>query len=51
MNWDAIQEFISRLGFPVAVAVYLLWRWDDLMLQLIHNQSLMIELLRQHMGR
>ena len=50
MNWDKITEFISRLGFPIAVAAYLLWRWDGLMIQLIQNQSLMIELLKTHMG-
>lgn len=50
MNWDKIQDFISRLGFPTALAVYLLWRWDGLMLQLIQNQSLMIELLKRHIG-
>jgi hypothetical protein len=51
MNWDKLVEFTSRLGFPVAVAAYLLWRWDGLMIQLITNQTMMLELLKRHMGQ
>ena len=51
MNWDKFQELFTRLGFPTGLAVYLLWRWDNLMMQLIQNQSLVIDLLKQHMSK
>lgn len=31
MNLKDVGEFISRMGFPVAVAVYLLVRFDSLL--------------------
>ncbi len=51
MNWDKLVDFTSRVGFPVAVTCYLLYRWDGLMVQIVQSQTMMIELLRQHMSR
>jgi hypothetical protein len=38
MNIDAMAAFFAKLGFPVAVAAWLLYRVDSLMQQFISAQ-------------
>ena len=43
MNLDAMAAFFAKLGFPVAVAAWLLYRVDNLMSQFITAQLVVAE--------
>lgn len=47
MDLDAIGRFISTVGFPIAVAVYLLWRLDPILRKLAETQAVQVEILRR----
>lgn len=43
MNIDAMAAFFAKLGFPVAVAAWLLYRVDNLMAQWVAAQVVVAE--------
>ena len=47
MNIEALIALISKLGFPIVVAVWFLWKVQEFMESLIVGQTQAIELLRQ----
>lgn len=47
MNLETFIAFISKLGFPIMVAVWFLWKVQSFMESLIVGQVQAIELLRQ----
>jgi len=47
MNFDAIIALFTKVGFPVAVAVWLLYRVDTLMVSWIDTQVRVAILLQQ----
>ena len=50
MTFEKMIDLVTKVGFPAVLSLYLLWRWDALMQTLIQNQTLLLELLKQHMG-
>ena len=47
MNLDTVAAFFAKLGFPVAVAAWLLYRVDTLMVKFVENQAMVAVLLQQ----
>lgn len=47
MDFDKIAAFVKVLGFPVAIAVWFLWKIQAFLDASVANNSTMIELLRQ----
>ena len=47
MNLEVLIAFISKLGFPILVAVWFLWKVQAFMEALLVGQTQTIELLRQ----
>ena len=47
MDLDKILVFIKTLGFPVAIAVWFLWKIQTFMDALLVGQATQTELLRQ----
>lgn len=58
MSAEKWAEFFSKLGFPAAVAFFVLWRLDSILqeiakehITLIQNIQVLSDLLRQHIGK
>lgn len=47
MDFDKITAFVKALGFPVAVAVWFMWKVQAFLDILTVQNATMIELLRQ----
>lgn len=47
MNLEMLIAFISKLGFPIFVAAWFLWKIQGFMDALLVGQTQTIELLRQ----
>ena len=47
MDFDKLTIFVKTLGFPIAVAVWFLWKIQSIMESLSANGVLTNELLRQ----
>lgn len=47
MTVDALMAILTKMGFPIAVAVWLLYRMDNLMVLWLDNQTRIAVLLDQ----